>query len=330
MNSPAVIDSFQGDYRFLSNFHLSPITVRVGKVDIQASTVEHAYQALKATSAGDRIKVLSARTPGGAKRLGKEVTVRSDWEKVKKRIMRDLVLAKFTQNPKLGALLLETGEAELVEGNWWGDRYWGVCRGVGENHLGRILMWVRATLRRKRRAALEEMVRHDEELGLYDESVGGGVAAEGEGESSEENALMETEVTTPRASSDDSAPQSGPWSVLDRWIQETSFFSFPWQWIADTRWRDVCLLPGVEEEVISRMEAGDVHPQFFTLLAAKCNYDPIREHGEREGGFVKFSVAEMAQRWVKWYRNRADPAYWEELERERDGSHQSATAEEGS
>ena len=45
---------------------------------------------------------------------------------------------KFLQHPHLIEMLLQTGDEELVEGNKWGDRFWGVCKGKGENHLGKI------------------------------------------------------------------------------------------------------------------------------------------------------------------------------------------------
>ena len=63
--------------------------------------------------------------------------------------MLNVVRAKFDQHPDLAQKLLETGDEELVEGNTWGDRYWGVCGGKGKNMLGKILMRVREELRRK-------------------------------------------------------------------------------------------------------------------------------------------------------------------------------------
>jgi ribA/ribD-fused uncharacterized protein len=85
-------------------------------------------------------------TPGKAKRAGRNLQLRHDWEKVKYDVMLDIVFAKFYQHPELAAKLLATGDAELIEGNWWNDTTWGVCNGVGSNWLGRILMMVRARL----------------------------------------------------------------------------------------------------------------------------------------------------------------------------------------
>jgi predicted NAD-dependent protein-ADP-ribosyltransferase YbiA (DUF1768 family) len=73
------------------------------------------------------------------------VPIRSDWDEVKVEVMRALVRIKFSTD--LQPHLLSTGEAELVEGNWWGDQFWGVCDGKGENWLGRILMETRAAFR---------------------------------------------------------------------------------------------------------------------------------------------------------------------------------------
>lgn len=60
--------------------------------------------------------------------------------------MEDIVRDKFTRNEDLKAMLLATGDEGLIEGNWWGDTFWGECKGQGENHLGRILMKIRREL----------------------------------------------------------------------------------------------------------------------------------------------------------------------------------------
>jgi ribA/ribD-fused uncharacterized protein len=138
------IDSFSGDYRFLSNFHPSPIVVR----SIVFPTVEHAYQAAKyrkdvADRTGLQASMAAVPSPGVAKRRGRAIELRPDWETVKIPIMRALLGLKFADEG-LRALLRATAPAELVEGNTWGDRFWGVCNGQGENHLGRLLMEVRA------------------------------------------------------------------------------------------------------------------------------------------------------------------------------------------
>ena len=60
--------------------------------------------------------------------------------------MYEIVKDKFSRNPELRVKLLNTGDIELIEGNYWGDTFWGVCNGKGENHLGKILMRVRKEL----------------------------------------------------------------------------------------------------------------------------------------------------------------------------------------
>jgi len=142
MTSP--ICSFTGRYEFLSNFYYSPIFLDVGVVDLREfATVEHYFQASKAVDPLEFEQIRRASTPGEAKRLGKFCTLRKDWEKVKLEIMSYALTAKFQQHPDLREQLLGTGAALLVEGNTWGDRYWGSCKGKGENHLGRLLMCVR-------------------------------------------------------------------------------------------------------------------------------------------------------------------------------------------
>jgi ribA/ribD-fused uncharacterized protein len=82
-----------------------------------------------------------------AKRVGAEIDLRSDWSDVKLAIMLDLVRQKFTAHSHLRRKLLATGDRQLIEVNGWGDQFWGVSRGSGYNHLGRILMRVRDELR---------------------------------------------------------------------------------------------------------------------------------------------------------------------------------------
>lgn len=61
--------------------------------------------------------------------------------------MEELLVIKFSgKDPFLTRALMATGNAELVEGNTWNDTFWGICNGTGENHLGKLLMKVRANL----------------------------------------------------------------------------------------------------------------------------------------------------------------------------------------
>lgn len=140
--SEEIIDYFgtgadAGDNSFLSNFY-----------EHDGSTVEHRYQAAKTDDMTWAARILSAPTPGAAKKLGRRAPMRPTWDDEKVAVMLTLLRAKFTR-PDLARHLLATGDATLIEGNWWGDRFWGVCDGEGENHLGRLLMQVRDELRQE-------------------------------------------------------------------------------------------------------------------------------------------------------------------------------------
>lgn len=139
------VEDFRGEYRWLSNFHLCEVEF---DGEVYKST-EHAYQAAKTFLPAERRAIREAETCGQAKRLGQKVSMRPDWDDVKVDIMRDLLRQKF-KYPDLRQKLVETGRQHLVEGNTWGDRFWGVCAGEGENHLGRLLMDVRAEINKGR------------------------------------------------------------------------------------------------------------------------------------------------------------------------------------
>lgn len=131
---------FQGEHRYLSNFYLCSF-VWDGVVWPHA---EAAYQAAKSEHWIVRKSFLKL-SPSEAKRKGKQILIRPDWDDVKLEVMAEIVYAKFTQNPDLLERLLAT-TGELVEGNAWKDRFWGVCpvgSKNGSNHLGRILMELR-------------------------------------------------------------------------------------------------------------------------------------------------------------------------------------------
>ena len=144
MSAISTIGSFRGKYYFLSNFFLAEVTYN----GLTYQNNEAAFQAQKTYSKEERIEFTTLE-PRDAKRRGRRVRLRKDWEQVKDRIMEEIVRAKFSQNEELKEQLLATGDAQLVEGNRWNDRYWGVDirSGVGENHLGKILMKVRSELR---------------------------------------------------------------------------------------------------------------------------------------------------------------------------------------
>jgi hypothetical protein len=136
------IKGFFNEYRFLCNFHECPV---VFENDTYRST-ENAFQAAKEVWA-ERDKFFDC-SPAESKKLGAEVKLNVvEWDRRKLGVMYKVVSNKFYQNDELREMLLATGDKYLEETNWWGDKYWGVCNGVGENHLGKILMEVRSQLR---------------------------------------------------------------------------------------------------------------------------------------------------------------------------------------
>lgn len=136
------IDNFRDKYAFLSNFYQTPIWV-----DGECyPSVEHAFQAAKTHNQGDKKAIREAYTASTAKKIGRSVTLRDDWEAVKDGVMFELLCAKFSSERWLADMLVETGSERLVEGNHWNDTYWGVCNGVGQNKLGELLMLVRSLI----------------------------------------------------------------------------------------------------------------------------------------------------------------------------------------
>jgi len=136
-----MIDRFINEHRWLSNFALSYIEYE----GVIYPTVENAYQAAKCLHHHDRLQFINL-TPGQAKKRGRVIELREDWDDVKIGVMRSLLWKKF-QYTNLKRSLLATGNEELIEGNAWGDTYWGVCNGAGQNMLGKLLMSVREELR---------------------------------------------------------------------------------------------------------------------------------------------------------------------------------------
>ena len=142
-----MIIEFEDEYAFLSNFYPSPFT----HDGIEYPTNEHFFQAMKTTDLELRKAIAAAKTPGVAKRMGRTVKLRSDWERVKLHYMELGLKLKF-QNPELRAKLIATGDEELIEGNWWHDNTWGNCyctecaRTPGRNLLGMLLMDLRKEL----------------------------------------------------------------------------------------------------------------------------------------------------------------------------------------
>lgn len=137
-----VIDRFVGKYAFLSNFYEVPVQY----MGYEFQNNEAAFQGAKCPS---RIEEFIKLPPNEAKRLGRKVELRKDWESIKDSVMYEICLNKFSRHKDLRDKLLATGEAELIEGNYWHDCYWGVCEGKGLNKLGNILMKIRSELKKR-------------------------------------------------------------------------------------------------------------------------------------------------------------------------------------
>ncbi len=135
------IKGFFNQYRFLSNFQDCVISYN----GLVYHSTEAAYQASKSLFEDVQIRFCNL-TPSESKKLGRIIKCRSDWDNIKYQIMLDIVRIKFKSNEFLANLLLNTGNRYLEETNYWKDTYWGVCNGIGENNLGKILMIVRSEL----------------------------------------------------------------------------------------------------------------------------------------------------------------------------------------
>lgn len=145
------ITRFSGRYDFLSNFYLREILYK----GVRFRSTEYAFQWDKTTDPAEQREILDAYSNGKAKRLGRKVTKRPDWDEIHCfQSMFDVNLAKFTQHPDLRTLLLETEDAILIEGNTWCDNFWGNCicpkcvKIPGKNHLGKTHMRLRDHFRK--------------------------------------------------------------------------------------------------------------------------------------------------------------------------------------
>ena len=146
-----MIDCFDGHWAFLSNFYWNEIEFE----GITYPTNEHFFQAMKTLDINERHAIANCRTPGQAKRMGRRVALRPDWEVVKESVMLEGLCLKFADE-QLADWLLETGDEELVEGTTWHDNEWGNCSCPkcahieGKNKLGRLLMIVRDMIKDER------------------------------------------------------------------------------------------------------------------------------------------------------------------------------------
>lgn len=140
------ITSFSGDYYFLSNFFMKNVKF----LGLTYPSVEHAFQAQKTADLGIRKLIRDAKTCGLAKRHGRSVKLRKNWDNMRVDVMRDILRVKFSDDLLCRKLLL-TNDAELIEGNNWSDRFWGKVNGRGKNWLGVLLMELREEFRKAQR-----------------------------------------------------------------------------------------------------------------------------------------------------------------------------------
>lgn len=146
-NIDTAIMQFRGEYLFLSNFYEGNVFEYKGYKFNNAEAPFHAEKCIA------RINEFEMARPSQSKRLGRQVLLREDWEEVKDQVMYDVCYAKFTQDKRLKEKLLATGDRELVEGNYHGDKCWGMIFSkntnswIGENRLGIVLMQLREDLK---------------------------------------------------------------------------------------------------------------------------------------------------------------------------------------
>lgn len=138
MTTKKITGDFRGEYWFLSNFYMTPITFE----GYNFACAEAAFQACKCPESAWRFEGIDGKS---AKSLGRKVILRKDWDKIRIPVMEAVLRAKFS-NPDLAAKLKATGDIELIEYNTWGDKFWGVSYGEGRNKLGKLLMKIRAEL----------------------------------------------------------------------------------------------------------------------------------------------------------------------------------------
>lgn len=139
-----VVYGFFNDFRFLSNFHI----VEIPFDGLTYWSTEAAYMSAKTHDPEIKQALAATRMPSQAKKIGRQLVLRPDWEDVKLGIMEAVNRVKYITGPSdetkmLGEMLKVTNPAVLVEANWWGDTYWGECKGFGQNNLGKVLMKIR-------------------------------------------------------------------------------------------------------------------------------------------------------------------------------------------
>lgn len=144
-----MINSFRGQYNWLSNMYKCQVLYN-GSI---FESVENAYMYAKNTEDNNWLNFCLKNPPNVCKKESKNIIIRKDWEDIKLEIMYQLLIQKFTQEP-FRTKLLNTGNENIQEGNYWNDTFWGVDLkqnpNVGENNLGRLIMYIRILLKQGR------------------------------------------------------------------------------------------------------------------------------------------------------------------------------------
>lgn len=163
-------------YEFLSNFYACDTFYKneLMPEGMVFKTAEHAFQAAKATTVEDMLYVAEAHTPGEAKKRGRTIKIRADWDTIKDNVMYTILKSKFTDDQDMWNRMMATAPEydAFCEDNWWHDNYWGDCQCpsckdiVGKNMLGKLLTKVRAELISdwiKNMQEMEWQQHHDEQ-----------------------------------------------------------------------------------------------------------------------------------------------------------------------
>lgn len=139
---------FCDKYSFLSNMYSCKVHYD-GEV---FPCVETAFQYAKCANENDHELFINDRGYwcGGytARKIGRSVKLRSDWNTYRLDVMYELLEDKFYHNEGLRKALCETGTIYISEDNTWGDKFWGVCNGEGYNMLGKMLMEIRQNIQK--------------------------------------------------------------------------------------------------------------------------------------------------------------------------------------
>lgn len=142
-----MIKEFKGEYKWLSNFADCKIILN----NVKYPSVEHAYMSAKSKDELWKWACSSgAYTAGQIKIMSKDIPLLKNWENIKVDVMSACLRQKFNQEP-YKTLLIETGDLLIEEGNWWNDKFWGIClkTNTGQNMLGKLIMEIRETLQQK-------------------------------------------------------------------------------------------------------------------------------------------------------------------------------------